>query len=106
MCGVGVSSPRIFVSRGPMLELDFTQITHPGSVRTNNEDFAGWFVPQSPEQARSHGWLFAVADGVGGQDLGEVASRTAVESLLQGFPQIGPGEALPTVLPRLVQAAN
>ena len=37
-------------------------------------------------------WLFALADGVGGQDLGEVASRTAVESLLAGFRRARDGE--------------
>ena len=89
-----------------MLELDFTELSHPGAVRTNNEDFAGRVIPTTPENARSQGWLFAVADGVGGQDLGEVASRTAVESILQGFRKAGPGESHSAVLPRIVKAAN
>jgi len=89
-----------------MLELDFTELSHPGCVRTNNEDFAGKIIPESPEQARSHGWLFVVADGVGGQDLGEVASRTAVEVVLEGFRRAGSGESHSAVLPRIVQAAN
>jgi PPM family protein phosphatase len=55
---------------------------------------------------RTHGWLFALADGVGGQDRGEVASRVAVDALLSGFRKITPAEPLTTVLPRLVQTAN
>ena len=55
---------------------------------------------------RTHGWLFALADGVGGQDRGEVASRVAVEALLSGFRKLPPAEPLTTALPRLVQAAN
>ena len=58
------------------------------------------------DQARRRGWLFAVADGVGGQDLGEVASRTAVETLIAGFAAAPLGEAHSALLPRLVQAAN
>jgi hypothetical protein len=38
----------------------------------------GSFIPASRQQTRSHGFLFVVADGVGGMDLGEVASATAV----------------------------
>jgi protein phosphatase len=89
-----------------MLELDFTELSHPGAVRTNNEDFTGRVIPTNPENARSQGWLFAVADGVGGQDLGEVASRTAVESILTGFRKAPPGESHSTVLPRIMKAAN
>jgi PPM family protein phosphatase len=62
--------------------------------------------PATPAQAQSHGWLFAVADGVGGQDLGEVASRTAVESMLANFGNSAGGESHPALLRRLVQAAN
>ena len=89
-----------------MLELEFAQLSDPGLVRGHNEDFFGHVAPGTPEQARSHGWLFALADGVGGQDLGEVASRTAVESMLEGFRGAAPAEPHSAVLPRLVQAAN
>ncbi len=89
-----------------MLEIEFAQLSDPGLVRGHNEDFLGHVAPDTPEQARSHGWLFALADGVGGQDLGEVASRTAVESMLEGFRSAAPAEPHASVLSRLVQAAN
>src|SRR5262249_21537510 len=56
--------------------------------------------------AQSHGWLFVVADGVGGQDLGEIASRTAVDSVLANFRNSAGGESHTSLLRRLVQAAN
>src|ERR1019366_5063976 len=62
-------------------------------------------LPEVPEE-RTHGWLFALADGVGGQDKGEVASRAAVETLLAGFRRAARGEQLRSLLPRLVQNAN
>jgi serine/threonine protein phosphatase PrpC len=89
-----------------MLELEFAQLSDPGKVRDHNEDYLGHWLPETPELARSHGWLFAVADGVGGQEMGEVASRLAVESLTEGFRRAKPGELHTTVLARLVQAAN
>jgi PPM family protein phosphatase len=89
-----------------MLELEFTQLSDPGRERSHNEDFIGYALPETPEHARSHGWLFALADGVGGQDLGEVASRTAVESVVEDFRKARPGETHISLLPRLVQAAN
>ncbi len=49
-----------------MLDVVFGQASDPGKVRTNNEDAMGSFIPNSRHQARSHGFLFAVADGVGG----------------------------------------
>ena len=50
----------------------------------------GSFIPASPQQALSHGYLFAVADGVGGYDLGEVASATAVSVLIEEFAKARP----------------
>ena len=89
-----------------MLDLEFAQLSDPGCVRERNEDYLGHVLPRTPAEARSHGWLFALADGVGGHEQGEVASRTAVESLLAGFRTAARGEPHSTLLPRLVQAAN
>jgi len=89
-----------------MLHVEFAQFTDPGRTRSDNEDFLGSFIPSTTEQARSHGWLFAVADGVGGHDAGEVASRLAVESLVDGFGKAPAGELLSSLMRRLVQTAN
>ncbi len=89
-----------------MLDVEFAQLSDPGRVREQNEDYVGYALPATPAQARTHGWLFALADGVGGQECGEVASRAAVESLLAGFRAANPGEPLTSLLPRLMQAAN
>lgn len=89
-----------------MLDVVFGQASDPGKVRTNNEDSVGSFIPNSRHQARSHGYLFAVADGVGGMDLGEVASATAVSVLTGEFEKAQSGSMLISLLPRLVQHAN
>jgi len=89
-----------------MLDIEFAQLSDAGLVREHNEDRLGYVLPETPEEARTHGWLFALADGVGGQDRGEVASSLAVEHLLSGFRKASRGESLTALLPRLVQAAN
>lgn len=86
--------------------MEFAQRSDPGRIRENNEDYMGAFVPSSEGQVRSHGWVFALADGVGGQQRGEVASRVAVDSILAGFRAARAGELLPALLSRLVQNAN
>jgi protein phosphatase len=89
-----------------MLELEFAQASDVGRVRDHNEDYVGYVLPEVPEREHTHGWLFALADGVGGQEEGEVASRTAVETLLAEFRQAPRNEQLRSLLPRLVQGAN
>jgi protein phosphatase len=90
----------------PMLEVQFGQASDFGKIRTNNEDAMGSFIPASRQQARTHGYLFAVADGVGGMDLGEVASATAVSVLTEEFAKAQAGTMLISLLPRLIQHAN
>ena len=54
-----------------------------GSVRQNNEDYFGYYMPAG---GLDHlGSLFAVSDGVGGSAAGEVASAEAVNVLLQEY---------------------
>jgi PPM family protein phosphatase len=89
-----------------MLELEFAELTHPGLARQHNEDFLGHVLPNSPAQVQSQGWLFALADGVGGQEKGEVASRLAIDAVVAGFRKIPKGVMHVSLLPRLVQEAN
>jgi protein phosphatase len=89
-----------------MLDIQFGQASDFGKVRTNNEDAMGSFIPASRQQARSHGYLFVVADGVGGLDLGEIASSTAISVITDEFAKAQAGTMLISLLPRLIQHAN
>lgn len=89
-----------------MLEIDFAELSDVGRVRPGNEDYLGHVAPDTAEQARNHGWLFVVADGVGGHEKGEVASRTAVETLLDGFREAPIAQPLSGLLQSLVRKAN
>jgi len=89
-----------------MLDVQFGQASDFGKVRTNNEDAMGSFIPASRNQGRTHGFLFAVADGVGGMDLGEVASATAIRVMTEEFAKAPPGSMLISLMPRLIQQAN
>jgi protein phosphatase len=89
-----------------MLDVEFVQLTDPGRSRDHNEDCMGVAEPGTPERARSHGWLFALADGVGGHDHGEIASETAIASLREGFAKAPPSEPLSALLARLAREAN
>jgi PPM family protein phosphatase len=89
-----------------MLEIDFCEQTDVGKVRETNEDSHGHVAPVNAAQARSHGWLFVLADGVGGQARGEVASCMAVDCLLEGFRESLSGEPHTTLLRRLAEEAN
>lgn len=89
-----------------MLDLEFAELSDVGKVREHNEDYFGHAAPTLSDEARARGWLFAVADGVGGLDRGEVASRTAVEILLSSFRRSRVDEIPNALLQRLIQAAN
>lgn len=70
---------------GLALDVEFAQLSDVGKQREHNEDYLGHVAPSSPAHARTHGWLFVLADGVGGTQKGEVASRAAVEHVTAGF---------------------
>ena len=102
----GTSNEKIFQVSVPMLDVQFGQASDFGKVRKNNEDAMSSFIPSSRRQGRSHGFLFTVADGVGGMDLGEVASATAVKVMADEFAKAPSGSMLMGLMPRLIQQAN
>jgi len=93
-------------SHTTLLEVESAQLSDRGCVREDNEDYLGSALPATPAQARTHGWLFALADGVGGHAQGQVASKAAVEKLVGGFRSAPKDEPLASLLKGLIQAAN
>jgi PPM family protein phosphatase len=89
-----------------MLDLEFAELTDAGRVRENNEDALGHVLPSGPAQVQSQGWFFAMADGMGGHEYGEVASHLAIKTAIDGFRKIPKGVMHVSLLPRLVQEAN
>jgi serine/threonine protein phosphatase PrpC len=59
--------------------------TDQGLLRDHNEDFVSAREPISREDENNNGWLYIVADGVGGADAGEVASQFASERTVEHY---------------------
>lgn len=59
--------------------------TDQGRVRRNNQDFVAWREPEGAEEEADNGWLYILADGAGGMDAGEVASKYATERTLHHY---------------------
>ena len=86
----------------PAVRVDVSALTHPGHVRTNNED--QFFVAKAtraletmltslpegdvPERADEVNYVMVVADGIRCNAAGEVASRLAISALVDVALQI------------------
>src|ERR1043165_9922138 len=82
-------------------EIEFYALTHPGNVRKSNQDnflvaslrrrleVLSTSLPDSevPSEDERAAFLAMVADGVGGTDNGEEASRVALEEATQYLAQ-------------------
>lgn len=63
--------------------MDFVCTSHIGMVRKNNEDYCKGEIVEVGEG--SEVGIFAIADGMGGHNKGEVASQLAVENIIELF---------------------
>jgi serine/threonine protein phosphatase PrpC len=89
-----------------MVELEYAHRSVTGPVRAGNEDVIGCSEPEDAADAAARGWLFALADGVGGAAAGRVAARAAVEVLTGRYRTGAGGEEPAARLERLVREAN
>jgi serine/threonine protein phosphatase PrpC len=76
-----------------------------GCQRTNNEDSFGYWEPEDDRQFQRKGRLAVVADGMGGYEGGQEASRLAVETLVATYRDFN-GEDPQQALVEALQAAH
>ncbi len=81
-------------------DFDLAVLSDTGTDRPNNEDACGYFI-ESPQVA-----LFMVADGIGGYEGGEIASRMAVDITIEAYRESPPAWGAAKRLQRAVQRAN
>jgi PPM family protein phosphatase len=82
-----------------MPQIEFFQATDVGCVREINEDSVGYWP-------HDDGMVFAVADGLGGEEAGEVASRLALEVLARELDRAPGNWTVAKRLRRSFQEAN
>jgi serine/threonine protein phosphatase PrpC len=77
-----------------------------GPVREKNEDYLGFWQPEDEAERLQRGAIAVVADGVGGLQSGEVASKMAVEIAIATFQRMNPANAPKQILKQIFDTAN
>lgn len=93
--------------------VDEGMVSHRGRIRTINEDSYGSFrtVLSTPLTEgdlivlQRKGQLYIIADGMGGHDLGDLASATAVQQVCAGY-YADPDDNIPASLQRVLTQVN
>lgn len=79
--------------------------TDVGRRRDHNEDHHAAWIPDDPAELEHRGMLLVVADGMGGSQAGEVASKLAAETVVQRYVA-GAGNSPLADLRAAVESAN
>src|SRR6478672_11092803 len=88
------------------VKITYAELSSTGPVRPHNEDFALYWEPDAEQDRHARGAVSLLADGVGGQGYGEVASRLAVDTALKVFQEADPSTTDNQMLWRMFNAAN
>src|SRR5580700_1428469 len=86
------------------MRLRYARLTSTGPVRPVNEDWLDFWESPDPLAREKQGSVALLADGVGGLERGEVASRLAVDEAMKEF-QAAPIDLKPYDLLRRMFAA-
>jgi serine/threonine-protein kinase len=88
------------------MKITYAELSSTGPVRPHNEDFVKFWEPEGEQGRQTRGVVSLLADGVGGQGFGEVASELAVETALRVFRDADPTTTDNQLLWRMFNAAN
>lgn len=88
------------------MKITYAELSSTGPVRPHNEDFVLFWEPEGEQGRQARGAVSLLADGVGGQGFGEVASKLAVETALRVFRDADPTTTDNQLLWRMFNAAN
>jgi protein phosphatase len=77
-----------------------------GNIRTNNEDMGMFFKVADENIIREKGCLLIVADGMGGHQAGEVASKMAADIISREYFKLGGNGSVEKNLERVLALAN
>jgi serine/threonine-protein kinase len=88
------------------VKITYAELSSTGPVRPHNEDFVLFWEPDGEQGRQTRGAVSLLADGVGGQGYGEVASKLAVETALRVFKDADPTTTDNQMLWRMFNAAN
>jgi protein phosphatase len=76
-----------------------------GRARENNEDKFDFYLPDDPMTLAVKGRLWAVADGMGGHNAGQIASEAALKAVIRSYFR-DPGDAVADGLRAALADAN
>jgi len=88
------------------MRLTHAQLSVAGPVREVNEDHALFWQPATDELLRHVGFAALLADGVGGESRGEVASQLAVTAALRTLEAASPSVPIAALQRTIFDAAN
>ena len=87
------------------MNFEVATLSDTGRARPHNEDYVDYSVPQDPHLMDTKGGLYLVADGMGGHQAGEVASRQAIKLVIDQYYSDSTHD-VGTSLVRAYKAAN